>query len=638
MDPENNGEVVAVLESPQQQEEETTLAAAAEKEVEAQPDVCTEPENPAAAAEEEQVVNGGGHDEAHGAAVTGTESEEKVETEVEHSSEAETAPVVVPVEPIAAPEKSPEPDPDPEDLPELIPEADVTEKATQEVPVQETQAEPQPANLEEKTPEQVKVVTEAVAEEVSKEVLPEDGGEAAKEELGKTTEVSPEKTAQVVVQEVEKSAEAAPPAEPQKETEPEKSAESAVPKEAESSDTVPENEAPAPAAGSLSFALLEHEKTKDALRNSRTLVVLRGLPGSGKSFLARAVADSYKDRCSVFHADDYGVKPENQDSNAEGHKAMDAAVVACCAEPSVLIVVDDTNHTQDRLARLGELARENRLVVVFLEPRTEWSKDAARLVKMTARKLKPAQITSMKRHLEEVPLPLYFGWFLLPPVQDQLRSTNADFLKALNALDAFKERIADFSENENKEVDLTQHFKAKGSLHCTTKFSNYGKATGAKEYAAKPAVRESYGSVFDLSLTALFVTPRTVGARVSLAEEQLELWPSDAEKEAESSVPGAASLPVGSRAHITLGCAQGIEPVQTGLDLLEILALQQEGQQGEPVADMDLGPLRFYGDGRWMLEFKEPMCAPALFSSFYKREGPESGQSKKESKKKCTIL
>lgn len=34
-------------------------------------------------------------------------------------------------------------------------------------------------------------------------------------------------------------------------------------------------------------------------------------------------------------------------------------------------------------------------------------------------------------------------------------------------------------------MDLEQYFKAKGTLHCTTKFTNYGKAEGAKEYAEK---------------------------------------------------------------------------------------------------------------------------------------------------------
>lgn len=34
-----------------------------------------------------------------------------------------------------------------------------------------------------------------------------------------------------------------------------------------------------------------------------------------------------------------------------------------------------------------------------------------------------------------------------------------------------------------KEVDLEQYFQINTPLHCTTKFCDYGKAEGAKEYA-----------------------------------------------------------------------------------------------------------------------------------------------------------
>lgn len=158
-------------------------------------------------------------------------------------------------------------------------------------------------------------------------------------------------------------------------------------------------------------------------------------------------------------------------------------------------------------------------------------------------------------------------------------------------------------------------------------------------FSAPQAVKQFYGSTCELSLTALFVTPRTVGARVSLTDEQLLLWPVDAETEAASVVPAAASLPRGSRAHITLGCAEGVEPVQTGLDLLEILALQQEGQQGETVA-MELGSLTYYGSGRWMLSLGEPVYAPACFSSYYQRKEvePPKKEAEKKKKPKCAIL
>nr|XP_046187046.1 2',3'-cyclic-nucleotide 3'-phosphodiesterase-like isoform X2 [Oncorhynchus gorbuscha] len=396
-----------------------------------------------------------------------------------------------------------------------------------------------------------------------------------------------------------------------------------------------------PAPGTLSFAFLEHEQTKATLRTSRTLIILRGLPGSGKSLLARAIADNYQGLCTVCCADDHGVKPESPDASADGYKAFDDAVVACCSvgTSAQVIVVDDTNHTHDRLARLGELAEQHRLVAMFLEPRTEWSRDLPQLAKRTQRGLEEAQIQAMKVPLEETSLPLFFGWFLLPGIQDKVRCTSMDFLKTLDTLEAFKKHLPDFTVEAEKEVDLEQYFQANGVLHCTTKFCDYGKAEGAKEYADKPAVKELYGSAFELSLSALFVTPRTVGARVSISEDQLTLWPADAE-EVVSVVPAAATLPAGSRAHITLGCAEGVEPQQTGFDLLEILALQQEGQEGELVEEMELGSLAYYGKGRWLLSLREPISAQACFSSLY---GPKKADSTKKDgdkkkKQKCTIL
>ncbi|KAM9474153.1 uncharacterized protein cnp isoform 1-T2 [Salvelinus alpinus] len=397
-----------------------------------------------------------------------------------------------------------------------------------------------------------------------------------------------------------------------------------------------------PAPGTLSFAFLEHEQTKATLRTSRTLIILRGLPGSGKSLLARAIADSYQGLCTVCCADDHGVKPESPEASADGYKAFDDAVVACCSvgTSAQVIVVDDTNHTHDRLARLGEVAEQHRLVAMFVEPRTEWSRDLPQLAKRTLRGLEEAQIQAMKVPLEEMSLPLFFGWFLLPGIQDKVRCTSMDFLKTLDTLEAFKKHLPDFTVEAEKEVDLEQYFQANGALHCTTKFCDYGKAEGAKEYADKPAVKELYGSAFELSLSALFVTPRTVGARVSLSEDQLTLWPADAEKEAVPLVPAAATLPAGSRAHITLGCAEGVEPQQTGFDLLEILALQQEGQEGELVEEMELGSLAYYGKGRWLLSLREPVSAQACFSSLYgpKKADTTKKDGDKKKKQKCTVL
>uniref|UniRef100_A0A8C1RSR8 2',3'-cyclic-nucleotide 3'-phosphodiesterase-like n=1 Tax=Cyprinus carpio TaxID=7962 RepID=A0A8C1RSR8_CYPCA len=242
---------------------------------------------------------------------------------------------------------------------------------------------------------------------------------------------------------------------------------------------------------------------------------------------------------------------------------------------------------------------------------------------------------------KEPELPLFFGWFLLPEEEERIKCATMDFLKTLDTLEAFKEHISEFTGEAEKEVDLEQYFQNPLRLHCTTKFCDYGKAEGAKEYAELQVVKESFAKSDELSVTALIVTPRIFGARVALTETQMKLWPEGADKEgvAPALLPNVEALPAGSRAHVTLGCSAGVEAVQTGLDLLEILALQKEGKEGTQV-EMDLGTLSYLSEGRWFLALREPITADTTFSSF-SDDKPTSNQGKKDGekkKKKCTIL
>lgn len=242
---------------------------------------------------------------------------------------------------------------------------------------------------------------------------------------------------------------------------------------------------------------------------------------------------------------------------------------------------------------------------------------------------------------KEPELPLFFGWFLLPEEVERIKCATMDYLKTLDTLEAFKEHISEFTGEAEKEVDLEQYFQNPLQLHCTTKFCDDGKAEGAKEYAELQVVTESLTKSFELSVTALIVTPRTFGARVALTETQLKLWPEGADKEgvAPALLPSVEALPAGSRAHVTLGCSAGVESVQTGLDLLEILALQKEGKEGTQVV-MDLGTLTYLSEGRWFLALREPITADTTFTSF-SDDKPTGDQGKKDGekkKKKCTIL
>merc|ERR1712004_862996 len=150
---------------------------------------------------------------------------------------------------------------------------------------------------------------------------------------------------------------------------------------------------------------------------------------------------------------------------------------------------------------------------------------------------------------------------------------------------------------------------------------------GEKREDVKNTSARAAGRVFPLRVSGLFLTSRTWGAAVDLSKEQRELWLEERQSPSSSSPaklqpskpaksssgrtpPGVRNkqeeeevdleggfevcqstmrvqsrtaaeeeehrrwkrtITIGRRAHITLGCAEGVRPVQAGVDLEEIL-------------------------------------------------------------------
>lgn len=181
-------------------------------------------------------------------------------------------------------------------------------------------------------------------------------------------------------------------------------------------------------------------------------------------------------------------------------------------------------------------------------------------------------------------------------------------------------------------------------LHCTAFYSNYGEVSQSEAYATQERVKADNGKAFTIKVIGLLVTPRSLGLRLKLEDEELLLWPKDDEgdkvaedgaEETCDSAAGEKSKPwddeciithlsptcgTGSRAHFSLGSGPGVEAVQTGLDLEEIIKMEQEAvrmKRSHTVIALDGATAVGYGEGNWMVYLDQACSTEALFAGYF---------------------
>ncbi|XP_075134422.1 2',3'-cyclic-nucleotide 3'-phosphodiesterase isoform X2 [Leptodactylus fuscus] len=386
--------------------------------------------------------------------------------------------------------------------------------------------------------------------------------------------------------------------------------------------------------------LLVDDHTVATVRDSRILVLMRGLPGSGKTTLAKDIEKKYKDSCRLISADVHDIKPVARGASGGEYAKLDDELSTCFEKREAnLVILDDTHHDRERLDKLFDMANAYHFSVVILEPKTPWRLDCAQLKDRNHWKLSLEELKNLRPTLEKDFLPLYFGWFLAKRDEDCLRKTSHEFLEQLGNLKAFKKRLQAYGCEDKQKLDLLKYFgKSPNILHCTAKFCDYGKVLGSEEYAQQEAVKKAYSRGYTLHISALFATPRTVGAQVELTADQLLIWPPDAEKE----VMPKDILPRGSRAHITLGTATDVQDVQTGIDLLEFVKLQQSGREGESLGELTgtvAGKVSYYDNGMWLLNLSRKIEVRSIFSGYYGKPGVQVPlRGKKGLLNQCQIM
>lgn len=201
---------------------------------------------------------------------------------------------------------------------------------------------------------------------------------------------------------------------------------------------------------------------------------------------------------------------------------------------------------------------------------------------------------------EALPVPLYFGWFLTPASGGELK---ARAHAALSVLQSQPQLLQDVQ----LPPDVDNAFTWTGpALHVTSKFCDRGRLPEGITYCARalPHVPKA----FALRVFAFLITPRVVGAAVGpLEEDALQLWDNGDQE----------GLPRGAKAHVTLGTASGVRPMQAGPDLLLLLQRLREGRMSR-LADWSSGELwssEQPGEG-CLLQLKQPLWLDTVFGHF----------------------
>lgn len=122
----------------------------------------------------------------------------------------------------------------------------------------------------------------------------------------------------------------------------------------------------------------------------RVMIIMRGLPGSGKSYMARSIVHQAFGPCDtsqfIFSTDDFFMVPGggynfNHMNLQEAHHWNQKRVWHAAMSGLSPIIVDNTNTQTWEMLPYGKLAVENGYFMEVLEPRNKWSQKPGELAR-----------------------------------------------------------------------------------------------------------------------------------------------------------------------------------------------------------------------------------------------------------------
>lgn len=417
----------------------------------------------------------------------------------------------------------------------------------------------------------------------------------------------------------------------------------------------------------IDFPFLKESDTIAYVGQSKVLFLLRGLPGSGKSFIAEQLHSTYP-RASVCSTDDYfsrdGIYHWQPNLLPQAHQSCrDRTFSACRNNRTNVIVVDNTNIRLEEMDPYIRLANDTGYAVVIIESKTPWARDPKQLASHSVHAV-PLNVVRNRLGQWEVTMPLYYAWFLNEADAIALDAVAQNYLDECGRNAVFVSNFQKYAPCSGQ--DLHQFFTnftvadSNGLLHCTANYCGTEEHPGDRDYAKRKDVAAACGRAYALTVIGFVITPRTFGARVLLDKNALSLWNQDDNEpmpptpppcNVEESIlskleqlsisrpltPCTATLhwnredftgskdpfrPTqgrGSRAHLTLGCSSKNKAVQTGLDLIDVIQCEQKLGNRHPETSFHVhqGTARCLGEGRWVIYLKKAITVQSIFTGYY---------------------
>ncbi|GAA36195.2 2',3'-cyclic-nucleotide 3'-phosphodiesterase [Clonorchis sinensis] len=329
----------------------------------------------------------------------------------------------------------------------------------------------------------------------------------------------------------------------------------------------------------VNFPFLTNDEIARWIVNTRFMFILRGPPGSGKSYIAECIRLRFPSTvvCSAdefWYLESNGAEYQFDISRiAEAHqwcqgKAYDAAESGVSP-----LVIDNTNVRAWETRYYTDLAKRFEYAVIMVIPQTPWRFDTDALAMRNVHFVGLHAIEAKVRNFEHV-FPLYYGWLWpgkssscgkrrsgssagsdltkanswpLEETQELLNWAWNSFITIVGLPDVRVHLASALGLSDTAPItDVLRHWhsatlptfgvglktsRAASVPHITAKYARFGRAAGAQQYALSGAVTESLlGRLFTVQVTGLFFSLRTVGVRIRLPADDLvlrHLWASD---------------------------------------------------------------------------------------------------------------